>query len=232
MSNRTLELEAFQVNPQAEVLVVAFAAPRVPTDPHGAQGWQRDQGGDVEDSQVVPAHIQYLQSNVLREGVRVDLTQTRIIRQPEHYQRRQRPESPVLDLQQGVERQVQIGEFPQVPESGLRDFCQRVVATIQIDQIGQVVELQRRQVPDAVVRDDKLPGRQGQVIGEQGEILPSALDHQLVVAHASVGAAGSECRRGGHPHHEDKEEEEPEGLSTGLEQETHDEAAQSVMNSG
>ncbi|KAF3835035.1 hypothetical protein F7725_027593 [Dissostichus mawsoni] len=108
----------------------------------------------------------------------------------------------------------------------------RVVAAVQIDQIGQVVELQRREVPNAVVGDDELPGGQGQVIGELGELLPGALDHQLVVTHASIGAAGCESRGRGHPHHEDKEEEEPEGLGAGLGQETHDEAAQSVMNSG
>ncbi len=228
----TLELEALYLHPEAEVLRVTVAAPGVTAEPQRPQSRQGDQAADVEGRQVVPAHIQHLQSHVLREGIRVDLPQTRVIRQPEHHQGRQGPESPVLDLQQGVERQVQVGEFSQIPEGGLGDLGQRVVAAVQIDQIGQVVELQRRKVPDAVVGNDELPGCQGQVIGEQGELLPGALDHQLVVAHASVWAAGCESRGRGHPHHEDKEEEEPEGLGAGLGQETHDEAAQSVMNSG
>lgn len=224
----TLELVALYLHPEAEVLRVAVAPPGVPAEPQRAQRRQRDQAADVQARQVVPAHIQHLQSQVLRKGVRVDLPQARVICQSEHHQRRQGPERPVLDLQQGVEGQVQVGELAQVPERGLGDVRQRVVAAVQVDQVGQVVELQGRQVSDQVVGDDELPGRQGQVVGERGQVLPDALDHQLLVAHAPVRAAGGESRGRGHPHYKEEDEEEPEGLG----QEAHDEAARRVMNSG
>lgn len=99
------------MDPQGQVLVVAFAAPRVPAEPHWAQGGQRDQGGDVEDRQVVSAHIEYLKGRVLPKSVRVNFGEPRIVRHPQHHQARQGAERPVLDPGQSVEGEVQVGQL-------------------------------------------------------------------------------------------------------------------------
>lgn len=115
----TLKFEALYLHPETQVLRVTVTLPRVATEAKGAQSRQRDEAADVQGRQVVSTHVEHLQRHVLRKGIRVDLAKTGVVRQPEHHQGRQRSESPVLDLQQGVKRQVQVGKFAQVPECGL-----------------------------------------------------------------------------------------------------------------
>ncbi len=112
MTDRTLELEALQVDPQTQVLVVALTAPRVPAEPHRAQGGQSDQGGDVKDRQVVPTNIKHLEGCVFGKGVLVNLRESRVVSHPQHHQARQGAERPVLDPAQGVEGEVQVGQLP------------------------------------------------------------------------------------------------------------------------
>ncbi len=161
-----MELETLYLDPEAQVLRVAVAPPGVPAEPQRAQRRQRDQRADVEHSQVVAAHVQHLQRRVLRERVRVDLRQPRVICHPQHHHAGQRAKRPVLDLRQAVERQIQVGELAQVAKSRLGDLRQRVVAAVQVHQVRQVVELQRRKVADPVIGDDQLPGGQREVHGE------------------------------------------------------------------
>lgn len=194
-----MKLEGLQVDPQAEVLVLALAAPRVPAESHRAQGWQRQQGCDVEHRQVVPAHIQHLEVLVFRKSVRMDLWESGIVGHPQHNQAGQGPERPVLDPGQGVEREVQVGQFTQIPKRGFGDLRQGVVAAVQIHQVREVVEREGRQLHDAIVGDDELPRGQRQVDREGGQVLPSALNHQLVIAHAPVRAAGGDDRGRGDP---------------------------------
>jgi len=112
ITDKTLELEALQVDPQTQVLVVALAAPRVPAEPHRAQRGQRDQGGDVDDRQVVPTHVQHLEGRGFYKRVLVDLREPRVVGHPQHHQAHQGPECPVLDPDQGVEGEVQVDQLP------------------------------------------------------------------------------------------------------------------------
>lgn len=200
----TLELEAFQVDPQTQVFVIAPAAPRVPAEPHWAQSWQRHQRGNVQDRQIVPTHIQHLEGRVFREGVLVHFRESRVVGHPKHDQTGQRAKGPVLDAAQGVEGEVQIGQLPQIPKGGLGDLRQGVVAAVQVHQIGEVVERQRRQLHDAVVGDDQLPRGQRQVDRKGGQMLPGALNDKLIITHAPVRAPRRQHRGSVRPRGEEE----------------------------
>lgn len=218
----TLELEALQVDPQTQVFVVALAAPGVPAEPQRAQSWQRHQRADVQDRQIVPTHVQHLKGPVFREGVLVNFRESRVVGHPEHDQTGQGAKGPVLDATQGVEGEIQVGQLLQIPKGGLGDLRQGVVAAVQVHQVGEVVERQRRQLRDAVVGDDQLPRGQRQVDRKRGQMLPGALNHQLVVAHAPVRAPRRQDRGGVHPRGEEKRDEELQGLRAWLRGKTHD----------
>lgn len=209
------------MDPKAEILIIALAGPRVSAESQGAKDRQRDKGGDVEHRQIVPAHIQDLESCVFHEGFWVNLREPRVVRHPQHHQSCQRTERPIGDAGQSVKREVKVCQLPEIPERRLRYLCQRVVAAVQVHQVGQVVEPKRGQLSDAVVGDDELPRGQGHVAREGGQLLPGALDHQLLITHALVGAARGEhrgcARRRGKKQHYYK----PQGLRTGLWGKTH-----------
>lgn len=163
----TLELESLYLDPETEVLCVAVAAPGVPTQAKGAEGRQCDERTNVQHSQVVAADVQHLQRQVFRESIRMNLGECWVVCHSKHNETGQRPERPVLDLSQSVEGQVQIGKFAQVAKGRFRYLGEGVVAAVQVHQVRQVVELQSREVPNFVVGDDKLPGGEREICGEQ-----------------------------------------------------------------
>ena len=117
-----MKLEALHVDPEAQVLVVALAAPGVAAEAQRAERRQRDQRRDVERRQVVAAHVQHLQRRALGEGVGVDLGEALVVRHAQHHHAAQRAERAVLDARQRVERQVQVGQLAQVAERRLGDL--------------------------------------------------------------------------------------------------------------